>query len=103
MLAGAGGQRDVQDQQGDRDGEHAVAEGLKPSGAEPAPDFRRRVPVGHRPTVTLAAITLRPVLAHRLPCRSGQDLGLLALELFRRDDAPVAQVSELGQLVRCVP
>src|SRR6516162_11296324 len=32
--------------------------------------------------------------------RSGQDLGLLALELLRRDDTPVAQVGELGQLVR---
>jgi hypothetical protein len=32
--------------------------------------------------------------------RSGHDLGLLAFELLGRDDAPVAQVSELGQLVR---
>src|SRR5271157_3846617 len=31
--------------------------------------------------------------------RSGHDLGLLAFELLGRDDAPVAQVSELGQLV----
>ena len=31
--------------------------------------------------------------------RSGQDLGLLTLELLGRDDTPVAQVSELGQLV----
>src|SRR5271165_658541 len=32
--------------------------------------------------------------------RSGHDLGLLAFELLGRDDAPVAQVGELGQLVR---
>src|SRR5215813_8064107 len=32
--------------------------------------------------------------------RSGQDLGLLTLELLGRDDTPVAQVSELGQLFR---
>src|SRR5215475_2543473 len=32
--------------------------------------------------------------------RSGQDLGLLALELLGRDDTPIAQVRELGQLVR---
>src|SRR5690349_8457102 len=30
----------------------------------------------------------------------GQDLGLLALELLGRDDSAVAQVSELGKLVR---
>src|SRR5262249_45706966 len=33
--------------------------------------------------------------------RSGQDLGLLAFELVSGDDAPVAQVSQLAQLVRC--
>jgi hypothetical protein len=32
----------------------------------------------------------------RLRSRSGQDLGLLALELLGRDDAPVAQVGEFG-------
>src|SRR5215510_7740820 len=32
--------------------------------------------------------------------RSSQDLGLLTLELLGRDDTPVAQVSELGQLFR---
>jgi transposase len=34
--------------------------------------------------------------------RSGrQDLGLLAIELLSGDDSPVAQVGQLGQLVRC--
>ena len=32
--------------------------------------------------------------------RSGEDLGLLAVELPGRDDAPVTQVGELGQLIR---
>src|SRR5215468_8531288 len=32
--------------------------------------------------------------------RSGQDLGLLTLELLGRDHTPIAQVRELGQLVR---
>ena len=31
---------------------------------------------------------------------SGQDLGLLPVELLGRDDAPVAQVGQLGQLIR---
>src|SRR5215467_5156516 len=39
-------------------------------------------------------------VASRAKDRSGQDLGLLALELLGRDDTPVAQVSELGQLGR---
>jgi hypothetical protein len=30
-----------------------------------------------------------------------QDLGLLAIELLSGDDSPVAQVRQLGQLVRC--
>jgi hypothetical protein len=31
--------------------------------------------------------------------RSGQDLGLLAIELAGSDDSPVAEVSQLRQLV----
>src|SRR5215475_6933004 len=34
------------------------------------------------------------------PRRSGQDLGLLPFELLGRDDTTVAQVGELGQLIR---
>src|SRR6185312_17133327 len=32
--------------------------------------------------------------------RSGEDLGFLAVEFLGRDDAPVTQVGELGQLIR---
>jgi hypothetical protein len=32
--------------------------------------------------------------------RSGEDLGLLTVELLCGDDAPVGQVGELGQLIR---
>ena len=35
--------------------------------------------------------------------QSGQDLGLLAFEFGGRDDAPVAQVGQLAQLVRRAP
>ena len=50
VLLGVGGDRDVEDQLGDGDGEHAVAEGLQPPGTEtPAPRLRRRFLSAHRP------------------------------------------------------
>src|SRR6516165_8156346 len=42
-----------------------------------------------------------PVIPGKLHS-GGQHLGLLALELVGRDNAPIAQVSQLGQLVGCV-
>src|SRR5215469_6043222 len=38
--------------------------------------------------------------AWRVPSRSGEDLGLLALEFLGRNDATVTKVGELGQLIR---
>src|SRR5689334_5177285 len=72
-MAGRAGDPDVQDQQGDGDGEDAVAEGLQPPGPEPpAPrprpllrrllrlrfrrSFARRLLIAHRPTVILSAL-----------------------------------------------
>jgi hypothetical protein len=66
--------------------------GERPSGERPSgerPSGER--PSGERPSGE------RP---SGQPCRSGQNLGLLACELLGRDDTPVAQVGELGQLVR---
>ena len=48
-------------------------------------------------------LVLREALQRQVPqpgVRSGEDLGLLAVELLGRDDAPVTQVGELGQLIR---
>jgi hypothetical protein len=57
VLAGVAADRDIQDQQGDGDGEHAVAEGLKPPRPKPAaPRLRLRFLSLHRPTVVPCAL-----------------------------------------------
>ena len=69
IPAGVAADPDVQDQQGDGDGEDAVAEGLQPPGPEPAAPrlrrrfrrrFRRWLLSAHRPTVVLAIPGLAP-------------------------------------------
>jgi hypothetical protein len=55
VLAGVGGDRDIEDQQGDGDGEHAVAEGLQPARLKSASAWLlRRFLTLHRPTVVPA-------------------------------------------------
>src|SRR5208282_4199096 len=66
-----------------------------PTGA----NMTERQPPRRRRSVVELSLSARfsviPGARHSL----GQDLGLLALELVGRDNAPVAQVSQLGQLV----
>jgi hypothetical protein len=45
IFARVGGNHDVEDEQGDGDGEHAVAEGLQPYRAEPPAKWPRRLPL----------------------------------------------------------
>lgn len=62
------------------------------TGSTLAASLACRTAAGHHGHLSARAAGLRS--------RSGEDLGLLTVELLGRNDAPVPQVGELGQLIR---